>query len=45
MHTIHKRKRLLVSAGRPTDVLALSDGSLLVSDNFAGAVYRISYRD
>ena len=30
-------------AGRPVDVAPLPDGSLLVSDDFAGAVYRISY--
>ena len=30
--------------GRPTDVLVLPDGSLLVADDFAGAIYRISYR-
>jgi len=29
--------------GRPADVLPLPDGSLLVSDDFAGAIYRISY--
>ena len=29
--------------GRPTDVLQLSDGSLLVSDDYAGVIYRISY--
>jgi glucose/arabinose dehydrogenase len=29
--------------GRPVDVQQLNDGSLLVSDDFAGAVYRISY--
>jgi glucose/arabinose dehydrogenase len=29
--------------GRPVDVLVLPDGSLLVSDDRAGAVYRISY--
>ncbi len=29
--------------GRPVDVLQLKDGSLLVSDDFANAVYRISY--
>ena len=29
--------------GRPADVLALPDGSLLVSDDLAGAIYRISY--
>jgi glucose/arabinose dehydrogenase len=30
--------------GRPVDVLVLPDGSLLVSDDYAGAIYRISYR-
>lgn len=29
--------------GRPVDVAMLADGSLLVSDDFAGAVYRIWY--
>ena len=29
--------------GRPVDVAQLHDGSLLVSDDFAGAIYRISY--
>ena len=29
--------------GRPVDTLVLKDGSLLVSDDQAGAVYRISY--
>ena len=29
--------------GRPVDVAQLPDGSLLVSDDLAGAVYRISY--
>jgi glucose/arabinose dehydrogenase len=29
--------------GRPADVLVMKDGSLLVSDDFNGAVYRISY--
>ena len=29
--------------GRPADVLVAPDGSLLVSDDFAGAIYRISY--
>jgi len=29
--------------GRPVDVAVLNDGSLLVSDDFAGAVYRIAY--
>jgi glucose/arabinose dehydrogenase len=30
--------------GRPVDVEVMPDGSLLVSDDYAGAVYRISYR-
>jgi glucose/arabinose dehydrogenase len=29
--------------GRPVDVLVLKDGSLLVSDDWNGAVYRVSY--
>lgn len=31
--------------GRPVDVAMLPDGSLLVSDDYAGAIYRISYGD
>ncbi len=30
-------------SGRPVDVATLPDGSLLVSDDYAGAVYRIAY--
>jgi glucose/arabinose dehydrogenase len=30
--------------GRPVDVAVMKDGSLLVSDDYAGALYRISYR-
>src|SRR5215831_16947996 len=29
--------------GRPVDVLVMPDGALLVSDDYAGAIYRISY--
>jgi len=29
--------------GRPADVLVMPDGALLVSDDYAGAIYRISY--
>jgi glucose/arabinose dehydrogenase len=29
--------------GRPVDVLQLKDGSVLVSDDWNGAVYRITY--
>lgn len=31
--------------GRPVDVVQLADGSILVSDDFAGAIYRISYEN
>ena len=31
--------------GRPVDVLVMPDGSLLVSDDLAGAIYRITYRN
>jgi glucose/arabinose dehydrogenase len=30
--------------GRPADVLVMPDGALLVSDDEAGAIYRITYR-
>ncbi len=30
--------------GRPADVLVMPDGALLVSDDFAGVIYRISYK-
>jgi glucose/arabinose dehydrogenase len=30
--------------GRPVDVQIMPDGALLVSDDFAGAIYRISYK-
>jgi glucose/arabinose dehydrogenase len=30
--------------GRPVDVLVLSDGSMLVSDDSAGVIYRITYK-
>lgn len=30
--------------GRPADVLVMPDGALLVSDDQAGVIYRISYR-
>ena len=29
--------------GRPVDVLVMPDGALLVSDDLAGVIYRISY--
>src|SRR5262249_2411747 len=29
--------------GRPVEVEVMKDGSLLVSDDYAGAIYRISY--
>src|SRR3989442_223879 len=31
------------ASGRPADVLVMSDGALLVSDDKAGRIYRISY--
>ena len=31
-------------SGRPVDLLLLPDGSLLVSDDYAGVIYRISYQ-
>ncbi|QOI97930.1 MAG: sorbosone dehydrogenase family protein [Flammeovirgaceae bacterium] len=30
--------------GRPVDVLVLTDGSMLVSDDYANVIYRISYK-
>jgi glucose/arabinose dehydrogenase len=30
--------------GRPVDVLLLPDGSMLVSDDYAGVIYRVSYK-
>ncbi len=30
--------------GRPVDMLVMPDGALLVSDDFAGVIYRISYK-
>ena len=32
-----------VYRGRPVDVAVMKDGSLLISDDFAGAVYRVTY--
>ncbi|CAB1075897.1 L-sorbosone dehydrogenase [Olavius algarvensis Delta 1 endosymbiont] len=29
--------------GRPVDILVMKDGSLLVSDDRAGVIYRIAY--
>jgi glucose/arabinose dehydrogenase len=31
------------AAGRPADVLVMPDGALLVADDKAGRIYRISY--
>jgi glucose/arabinose dehydrogenase len=31
--------------GRPVDLEVMPDGSLLVSDDYAGAIYRIAYRE
>ncbi len=30
--------------GRPTDIVLAKDGSILVADDWAGAIYRISYK-
>ena len=30
--------------GRPVDVLVLRDGSMLVSDDYNGIIYRVSYK-
>jgi len=32
------------SWGRPVDVLVLEDGSMLISDDQAGVIYRIAYK-
>ena len=29
--------------GRPVDVAVMKDGSLLISDDYAGAIYRVTY--
>ena len=31
--------------GRPVDIKELGDGSLLISDNIAGVIYRVTYSD
>ena len=31
--------------GRPVDIIIMQDGSLLVSDDRAGAIYRITYSE
>ncbi|MFY0598596.1 MAG: sorbosone dehydrogenase family protein [Cyclobacteriaceae bacterium] len=31
--------------GRPVDVLTMKDGSLLISDDLSGTIYRVSYKD
>lgn len=33
----------MLAVGRPVDILELPDGSILVSDDAAGLVYRITY--
>jgi glucose/arabinose dehydrogenase len=32
-------------SGRPVDVQVMKDGALLVSDDYAGAVYRVTYQE
>ncbi|PYN75128.1 MAG: sorbosone dehydrogenase [Candidatus Rokuibacteriota bacterium] len=34
----------LLTWGRPVDVLVAADGALLISDDYAGAIYRVSYK-
>ena len=34
---------LAAVTARPADVVVLTDGSMLISDDFNGAVYRVSY--
>jgi hypothetical protein len=47
-HTVFAEGFLDVPAdkawGRPVDLLVMPDGALLVSDDQAGAIYRISYK-
>jgi glucose/arabinose dehydrogenase len=31
--------------GRPVDVAVMKDGSILISDDFAGALYRVTYKE
>ncbi|MEN8251413.1 MAG: PQQ-dependent sugar dehydrogenase [Bacteroidota bacterium] len=31
--------------GRPVDVINMKDGSILISDDFAGVIYRVSYNE
>ncbi|MEP2238807.1 MAG: PQQ-dependent sugar dehydrogenase [Maribacter sp.] len=33
------------ASGRPVDMLVLKDGSMLISDDFGDAIYRLSYND
>ena len=33
-----------VYRGRPVDVAVMKDGSMLISDDFAGAIYRVTYK-
>jgi glucose/arabinose dehydrogenase len=30
--------------GRPADIMVMPDGSLLISDDEAGAIYRVTYK-
>ena len=37
-------QRIFFGTARPVDILEMPDGSLLVSDDEAGVIYRITYR-
>ena len=32
-----------IAWGRPVDVLVMPDGALLISDDYAGVIYRVTY--
>jgi len=42
---IYMRMTDLNTTGRPVDIIEMSDGSLLVSDDEAGVIYSITYRE
>ncbi len=44
IYSEHAALMLIHNTGRPVDVQQLPDGSMLISDDSAGAVYRVAYR-